>query len=367
MGFRTPLYHLHRKLGAKILEFAGWEMPLLYRGIVAEHLHTRSVSSIFDVSHMGRIFLSGPGATELLERICTRKLSDMPVGKVRYSHICNEAGGVIDDVVVSRYEDKWLLACNAGNRRKVLSWLEQHALGRSVSIEDRTEETAMLAIQGPATLEIVRAMLPVADLASLNRWSFLAGSYAGADFYVSRTGYTGEDGFEVVVPAAFAELTWSSLCQSRTDSASDRQILPAGLGARDTLRIEAGLPLYGHELTEQIDPISAGFEWVVCWDKPFIGREALSEVKRRGPTHRLVGLQLEGRRIARAESEVLDEGGRKIGWVTSGTLSPTLNRSIAMAYLRAEHAATGRAIAVQISTQTVTGKIVPLPFYRGTK
>jgi len=364
-SLRTPLHQTHRRFGAKMVAFAGWEMPLLYRGIIPEHRHTRRASSIFDVSHMGRIEIGGPDAEALLEHLCTRRLGDMPAGRLRYSHMCNEAGWILDDLVVARREDRWLVVCNASNRKKILDWIAAAGKDKKVTIEDITLRTAMFALQGPATLAIVSRLLPL-PMDPPKRWSFVAGTYMGMDYFISRSGYTGEDGLEVIVPAMIAELVWQRLCPPGA-SAGDETMLPAGLGARDTLRIEAGLPLYGHELTEQIDPISAGFAWAVDLEKDFVGAETLRRIAREGPAYKLAGLELPGRRIARPPCDVHDESGNKIGWVTSGTLGPTLNKSIAMAYLSAEYAEPGAEVCVPLRNQQVPATVVPLPFYRAQK
>jgi aminomethyltransferase len=360
---RTPLYDMHVAAGAQIVPFAGWEMPLLYKGIVPEHQHTRTASSIFDVSHMGRIRVTGPQSLDLLERLCTRKLADMQAGRVRYSYMCNENGGILDDLVVARYEEegRWLVVCNGSNRQKIVAWMLQHSAGRQVNVEDITLETGMVAIQGPLTLATLQPLIPF-NASGLRNWSFLAGSYMGIDYYISRSGYTGEDGCEIIVPGGVASFIWQRVTQ--TEDGSPATIQPAGLGARDTLRIEAGLPLYGHELSEQTDPISAGFGWAVSLDKEFIGVEALRRVAAEGPTRKLVGLELAGRRIARQDAQVQDGSGRVIGAVTSGTLAPSLGKSIAMAYVDKQHAVPGRQVVVRLRDQAIPADVVALPFYK---
>jgi aminomethyltransferase len=361
---KTPLYDLHVAAGAQMVPFAGWEMPLLYKGIIPEHQHTRAASSIFDVSHMGRIRVTGPASLELLERLCTRKLTDMPAGRVRYSHMCNENGGILDDLVVARYAEagRWLVVCNGSNRQKIFNWMKRHATGMSVTVEDITIATGMVAIQGPLTLATLRPLIPF-DASGLKNWSFLAGSYMGIDYYISRSGYTGEDGCEIIVPAGVAPFIWQRVTQSE-DGATPSVIQPAGLGARDTLRLEAGLPLYGHELNEQVDPISAGFGWAVSLDKAFIGVEALRRVAAEGPARRLAGLELVGRRIARQGAQVQDGSDRLIGAVTSGTLAPVLGKSIAMAYLDKQYADGGRQVVVMLREQAIAAVVVGLPFYK---
>lgn len=338
-----------------MVDFAGWEMPLLYTGIVEEHLHTRRAISIFDISHMGRIELRGDQAEPLLQRVCTRQLGNAEVGRSLYSHVCNESGGILDDVIVSRCADHWLVVCNASNRAKILSWLRQH--GPEVQIDDKTESSMMVALQGPKTIERISRKLPM-PVAELKRYRFLSGTHMFMPYTVFRSGYTGEDGLEIILPAmagAFAP-SWIA------DDDENGEVKPAGLGARDTLRLEAGMPLYGHELGEQIDSISAGLAWCVDLKKDFIGADVLRKIAEQGPQRKLLGLELEGRRIARQHATVL-HGGQPVGEVTSGTFGPTVGKSIAMAYVEAEHAEEGRQLAVDLAGKPVDATVVRLPFY----
>lgn len=358
---RTPLYDRHVEAGARMVDFVGWEMPLLYRGIIEEHRHTRAAASIFDVSHMGRIEIRGRDAEAMLEYVCTRRLGDMQPGQSRYSHVCGESGGILDDVIVSRYDDRWLLVCNACNHARIAAWLAKNAHGRSVELEDITDQTAMIAVQGPRTMAQAAARVPV-PLSDLRRYRFRTGTYLGTPFTIFRTGYTGEDGVEVIVPASAASVVWTFLTQPHDDF-EPPTVQPAGLGARDTLRIEAGLPLYGHELHEHVDPITAGFAWCVDLEKDFCGAAAVRAVARQGAARRLVGLELAGRRIARQHGTVR-AGGRVVGEVTSGTFAPTLGRSIAMAYVEVGHDRPGTSLAVRIGEHEEPATVVALPFYR---
>jgi len=356
---RTPLYNLHIQLGARMVDFAGWEMPMLYTSIIEEHLHTREVGSIFDVSHMGRIELRGGDAETLLQRVCTRQLGHAEVGQCCYSHICNEQGGILDDVIVSRYDDHWLVVCNAANRDKVLSWLRRHGQAMEVAITDVTKGTLMVAIQGPAAVEKLSGLLPI-PFTELKRYHFRTGELIGSPYTMFRTGYTGEDGVELVAPAAIAPLAGNFLASAVS---GDHGFKPAGLGARDTLRLEAAMPLYGRELHERVDPLSAGQSWCVDLEKDFIGADALRSIAKAGPDQRLVGLELQGRRIARQHAPVLD-GHRPVGQVTSGTFSPTLERSIAMAYVHAPAAEPGRTLTVELAGRRAGAVIIGLPFYK---
>ena len=360
---RTALYDTHERLGARLIDFGGWEMPILYSGITDEHAHTRTASSIFDVSHMGRLMVKGDDAEALLQWVCTRNIEKLKVGRSGYSHLCNERGGVLDDVIVSRYEDKYLVVCNAGNRPKILAHLQQHAEGRKVKIDDTTTATVMLAVQGPATMEMFAKnldKLPI-NLDKMGRFGFTSGSYMGMTYSIFRSGYTGEDGLEVVLPSLAGALVWDYLTQ---DGGEDRvTIKPAGLGARDTLRLEAGMPLYGHELSEDIDPISAGCKWCVDLKTDFLGADALRKIEADGPARKITGLVLEGKRIARQGAKVF-AGDRDIGEVTSGTLSTTLEKSIAMAYVDASAAEPDAVLDVDLRGRRVAATVVPLPFYK---
>jgi aminomethyltransferase len=358
----TPFHDFHVNAGARMVEYAGWEMPILYRGIVEEHEHTRNSGSLFDVSHMGRLSFSGPQAMALLDKVLTRKISDQKVGQSRYSLVCNEAGGVLDDVIISRDQKSWLLVCNAANRERIVKHLSdvRRASDLDVDITDQTTATAMVALQGPKVIEKLSVVLPV-DLASMKRYHFATESLMLVKFTVFRSGYTGEDGIELIIPAKAASMAMK-LLGGKMDRA-EASIKPAGLGARDTLRLEAGMPLYGHELTETSDPLSAGLQWAVDLSKDFIGAPALRAIADKGPARKLVGLELEGRRIARQGAPVV-QSGKAVGEVTSGTFSPTLQKSIAMAYVDAALVAEGTALDVDLKGTTNPAKVVKLPFYK---
>ncbi len=359
---RTPFYDFHASAGARMVDFAGWEMPILYRGIVDEHEQTRRSGSIFDVSHMGRLHFSGSDAMRFLNHVATRNLSDQVVGQSRYSLICNERGGVLDDVIISRDAKYWLMVCNAPNREKLVLYFidTRRASGMDFDLADQTESTAMVALQGPKVIDRVSGVLPV-DVKAMKRYHFATASLMLIKLAVFRGGYTGEDGIELIIPAKMAPMA-IKLLAGRADK-PDATIKPAGLGARDTLRLEAGMPLYGHELSETIDPISAGLGWAVDLAKDFVGVEALRKIKETGPKRKLVGLELEGKRIARQGTPV-KLGEEVIGEVTSGTFSPTLQKSIAMAYVDAAHASEGTSLAVDLKGSINPAKIVNLPFYK---
>lgn len=359
---RTPFHAFHVSAGARLVDFAGWEMPLLYQSVVDEHVQTRTSGSLFDVSHMGRLQFTGPDAQPFLQRVLTRNVGNQQVGQSRYSLVCAESGGTLDDVIVSRDANRWLVVCNASNRDKLVRHFTdlRRKWAMDFDLADQTEATAMLALQGPRVIEKLATVVP-GDLRALKRYHFQTVDMLLVKATVFRSGYTGEDGVEIVLPATVASLAMKML-GGRFDP-PDATIKPAGLAARDTLRLEAGMPLYGHELTEAIDPLSAGLGWAVDLAKDFVGVEALRRIHADGPKRRLVGLELDGRRIARQGSAVLLHGAA-VGEVTSGTLSPTLHKSIAMAYVDTACSAEGTPLAVDLKGQTGQAKIVKLPFYR---
>ncbi len=355
---RTPLYDWHVSHGARMVDFGGWDMPIQYTTITEEHTAVRTAAGVFDVSHMGRLSFGGAGALELLQHLCTNDLATMADGQVRYSLLCNEQGGIRDDVLVYRWPYGWAMVVNASNREKIVGWINQHMGGRDVQLNDQTLGTAMVAVQGPNAVELCRGLVE-ADAAQLKYYYATPTRYRGKGCVVSRTGYTGEDGFEFMVAADQGVTLWEELI--------GRGARPCGLGARDTLRLEAAMPLYGHELNEEIDPLQAGLGWAVKLAKgDFIGRDALLRRKDDPSLGRRVGLELEGKRIARGGAAVL-RGGAEVGRVTSGTFSPTLGRAIAIGYVEPALAAPGAACEVDIRGTAAPAKVVPLPFYRRQK
>ena len=360
---RTPFHDFHVAAGARLVDFVGWEMPICYKSIVGEHEQTRRSGSLFDVSHMGRIQFTGRDAARFLDRVLTRNVSTQKLGQSRYSLVCNPAGGVMDDVIVSKDVRHWTMVCNGSNRQKIVDHIHKvrHDESLDFDIADDTEHTAMVAIQGPRVIDKIADVLPV-DIRGLKRYHFVSEELMMTPLTVYRSGYTGEDGVEVVIPARAASLAVKLLTGSLEKESAT--IKPAGLGARDTLRLEAGMPLYGHELTEETDPVSAGLGWAVDLTKDFIGADKLKAIAAEGPKRKLVGLELEGRRIARQGTPVVDETGKPIGEVTSGTFGPTVQKSIAMAYVEAAHAAVGTPIAVDMKGERNPAKVVPLPFYK---
>lgn len=366
---RTPLYGFHVEHGAKMVDYAGWEMPILYTSIHEEHHAVRTAAGIFDVSHMGRVRFSGRHARRMLERLCTRKVSDMKVGACRYSLVCNEQGGVKDDVIVYRFDDHWLMVCNAANREKLLAHFETVRGDLAVKIDDQTLGTAMVAVQGPRVMEMIGQYSK--EVPTLKRYSFAVKNMLVLKMIISRTGYTGEDGVEVILGASMVGMAMKLLMRNNPDGTP--MLRACGLGCRDTLRMEAGMPLYGHELDEQTDPFAAGLGFAVSLDKDqdadhgeperFIGQEALKAIAARGPQKTLVGLKLEGKRTARQHTAVRC-GNEAVGEVTSGCLSPTLGYPIAMAYVDSRSVGGGGSLTVDVGGSPVAAEVVPLPFYK---
>ncbi len=354
---RTPVHELHRQLGARMVPFAGFAMPVQYSSIVEEHRAVRERAGLFDVSHMGQIHLRGPGAAAALERLVTCPVATLPRGRVRYGLLCHDSGGVVDDVTVYRTgEDAFFLCVNAANVEKDYRWVVRHA-GPDAEVRDRSAETGLLALQGPAAAAILArtTSLPVAEL---GRFRLLEGKLGNAPALVSRTGYTGSDGFELYCAAADA----SGLFARLLEVGRAYGLHPAGLGARDTLRLEAALPLYGHELDDETTPLEAGLDRFVKLEAGgFIGVEALRRQRALGVARRLAGFALEERGVARAGYEILDAGAA-VGRVTSGAPSPTLGKSIGLGYVPPGRAAVGTRLEVAIRGRRVPIRVVATPF-----
>jgi aminomethyltransferase len=360
---RTPLFDWHVAHQARMVEFGGWMMPVQYASIVDEHHATRKGVGLFDISHMGRLKFTGSGAAAFLDRLLTRRVVGMGAGKIRYSLVTNESGGILDDVLVYHLsENHYLLVVNASNRPKIVGWVERHLpSAKDVQFADQTLETAMIAVQGPAALASVTNLVS-APLGEMEYYTGTSAKIVGVSGLASRTGYTGEDGCELIVPRDAALSVWEAVL----NAGSARGAKPAGLGARDTLRLEAAMPLYGHELSEEIDPYRAGLSFAVNLSHDFIGRNALSRLKDAPDQPVRVGLALSGKRVPREHYAVL-QGGASVGAVTSGTFSPTLEKPIAMAYVRRDVAAVGTDLAIDIRGKSEPAQVVELPFYRRSK
>jgi aminomethyltransferase len=357
---QTPLYQVHARLGAVMTSFAGWQMPLRYGSETAEHQAVRHAAGLFDLSHMGEILVRGPGAGAALDYALTGFISVLRPGRARYTMICAADGGVLDDLVVYRQgEQEYLVIANASNTSVVLSELRSRASGFDASVTDATDGYALIAVQGPEAAGILGGLTDL-DLGAMKYYAGAFGSVAGASAWVARTGYTGEDGFEVFCRAADAVAVWDAVFAS----GAPEGLVPAGLAARDTLRLEAGMPLYGNELGPDMTPFEAGLGRVVKFDKPgdFVGRSALEALALVTPVRRLVGLTIQSRRVARHGYPVLADG-EVCGVVTSGAPSPTLGHPIAMAYLNASADARDAVLSVGIRGETVPAQLTDLPFY----
>jgi aminomethyltransferase len=356
---RTPLYSAHRRAGAKMVEFAGWEMPVQYAGIINEHVAVRSSAGLFDVSHMGEIEIRGSDALELCQKVSANDVSRIKPQQAQYNLLMNEKGGIVDDVIFYNIEPGYFLICvNASNSDKDFAWIQEHAEG-DVRLENASSRYAQLALQGPLAETILQPLTSL-RLGEIRSFSFAIGQVSSIRCLVARTGYTGEDGFELYCDPSGAETLWDALLES----GEPQGLEPAGLGARDTLRLEKAYPLYGHELDDTTTPLEAGLEWVTKLAKgSFIGREVLLKQKEQGIRRKLVGLELMEPGIARSEYALFKDG-KSIGRVTSGTKSPTLGKAIALAYVTIEEAALNNTIEVDIRGRKTRAKLVSLPFYQ---
>lgn len=356
---RTPLHERHAAAGARLVPFAGWEMPLLYKSIVAEHRAVRQGAGLFDVSHMGQVRLHGGDAVALAQRLFTNRIAEAPLGRVRYGLLCSEDGGVVDDVTAYRVEGDEVLFCvNAANLEQDLTWIGRvRAAGNfACEIRDESAATVLLALQGPKALELAHRVVDD-DEPPPRRWRFREAEIAGTPVWLSRTGYTGEDGYELYAPAQAATELWD-----RLRAVGGEELVPAGLGARDTLRTEMAFPLYGHELDRERDPIAAGLERFVAFGAGFVGEPALRRIAETGPALRLVGLVGEGRRVPRPGSPIVAE--EEVGVVTSGTFGPSVERPIAIGYVPSPYAACGTRLAVELRGRRVAYTVVETPFFR---
>ncbi|MFQ6029811.1 MAG: glycine cleavage system aminomethyltransferase GcvT [Dehalococcoidia bacterium] len=361
MNLRTTLHPVHLDLGGRMVPFGGWDMPVQYSGIISEVKAVRTDQGIFDVSHMGRLYLSGPRCTDFLDWVLTNSATTLRVGRARYCLICNEAGGVIDDTIFYRLaEDRYLLIPNAGNRMEVVAWFQRwidEKFAGGVTIDDRTITTSLIAFQGPNTAEALDRLcqLEGGESPSGQRpFTWRDGKFQGKTVFVGRTGYTGEDGFEIALAAADSQVVWNALL--------DQGATPCGLGARDVLRLEAALPLHGHEIDAETTPIEAGLDRFVRSEGQFVGSEVLQKQREQGVERQLVGMKLPGRSAPRAGYAILSQG-REVGRITSGTYSPTLDTSIAMGYVLVRYDTPGQTLEVDLRGRAAPVEVVPLPFY----
>ncbi len=364
---RTPLHEWHAGHGARLVDFAGWEMPVQYTSIVKEHEATRQHVGLFDISHMARFRFDGPHAAAFLDQLVTRRIADLKPGKIRYALVTNQQGGILDDVLVYHLHEPdgtrffWMVV-NAGNRAKISDWIKSRPGFHDVTFTDETTESAMIAVQGPRALEAAQTLFGDEPLDAMSNYSGCVSSIQDRRVIVSRTGYTGEDGVELILPADFAVELWETLMHQATSLGGG----PVGLGARDTLRLEAGMPLYGHELAEDIDPFQAGLGFAVnLKGRAFPGHQVLAEAAENQDRPRRVGLVLDGKRVAREHYPIIDSGGQ-VGEITSGTFSPTFQRPIAMGYVQPQLSEIGTKLQIDLRGQNVSAEVVELPFYRRT-
>jgi aminomethyltransferase len=351
---RTPLYETHVKLGAKIVPFAGWEMPVYYSSIIAEHKAVRAGAGIFDIGHMGAVKISGASALQYLQKLLSNDVSRLDAGSSQYSMILNRSGGVIDDIFVYRLPDHYMLIINASNTDKDIAWLKKNN-SEGVEIKDLKDKMTLLALQGPKAQGILKKICDV-DLNNIGHHKITNALVFNVPSLVSRTGYTGEDGFELFFAVSKAEVIWNKLIELGA--------APCGLAARDSLRLEAGMPLYGHEYNEGITPLETSFTFAVKLDKgDFIGREALVQHKEEGISKKLVGIRLKETGIPRQGFKIIKDN-RVVGYITSGTMSPTLKVPIGMGYVRIENSEIGSILDVEIRGKLVKAEVVKLPFYK---
>ena len=362
---RTTLHDTHQALGAKLIEFGGYAMPVQYGPILDEVRCVRTAAGLFDLGHMGRVLVTGPDAVAFVDRIATNHCARIPVGAIRYSLFCRADGNPIDDVLLYRQQDAVYIVVNASNTEADLAWMREHAAGFQVEIDDQTSRTAMLALQGQRSAEILSQVVSGYDLAQLGYYKFTFATVCGLrDVRISRTGYTGEDGFEIYFPAAEAPRVWRTL----SEVGAGKGLKPIGLGARDVLRLEAGMPLYGHEIDLEHNPIEAGLSFGVSFREEkgeWIGRAALERVKA-APTRRLVGLTTPGPRVPRQGTPVFD-GAEQVGSVCSGAPSPTLETNIASAYVALGHDDAGRTLELDFRGKRQACTVQELPFYSRTR
>jgi aminomethyltransferase len=360
---RTPLYSCHAELGAKLVDFAGWEMPVQYDGVIDEHRAVRTAAGMFDVSHVGEVRVRGAGAEAFLQRLTPNDVTKLSPGRAHYSGLLTDRGTYIDDLLIYRLAaDDFLVVVNASNAERDFAWMSEAAerAGNDAQVTNESDRYALIALQGPKAIEILTP-LATPGVSALRYYGFLQGEVAGRPALISRTGYTGEDGVELYLAPEDAPEIWRRLL--------DLGVKPAGLGARDTLRLEAAMALYGHEIDETTTPFEAGLAWVVKLDKgEFLGREALQAQRAAGMSRKLVGFEVQGRGIARQGHTVLSqEGGEAVGAVTSGTWSPTFEKALGMAYVPVATSAPGTPLTLDVRGKAVPAVVVDVPFYRRAK
>jgi aminomethyltransferase len=364
---KTPLNRVHRELGGKMVDFGGWGMPVQYTaGVIEEHMRTRTAAGLFDVSHMGEIWVEGTDAIPFVNRITTNDVTKLVDGQAQYSALTNEKGGVVDDLLVYRFgREKLLLVVNASTTDKDWEWITSHKGDDDIVLTNASADYCQIAVQGPRAVSIVQKLTET-DLDEIKYYWFTTGHVDGVESIISRTGYTGEDGFEIYAAPEFAEQLWNKLLEIG-DFGGPEGILPAGLAARNTLRLESGMSLYGHELADDIAPLEAGLGWITKLQKgDFIGREALAELKEQGIERKLVGFEMTDRGIARDGFDVYIDD-KKVGVVTSGSPAPFLKKNIGLAFLPVGFANIGQEIKIDVRGKLLTAAVIETPFYRRKK
>lgn len=354
---RTGFYEIHKRLGAKIVEFAGYYMPVQYSGIISEHKRVRTTVGLFDVSHMGEFIVTGKNAVKFLQQLTINDVSELAVNQIQYSAMCYEDGGIVDDLLVYRLKDRYMMVVNASNLQKDFDWAQKHLMPE-VDLRNHSDELSLLALQGPKAVATLQKLTDV-KLDEIKYYWLFEGQVAGTEMVVSRTGYTGEPGFELCFPRQHSETMWNALMEA----GKEFDIEPIGLGARDTLRLEMKYCLYGNDIDQTTNPLEAGLSWITKLDKgAFIGRDALLKVKEEGVTRRLVGFQMEEKAFPRHGYKIFAQG-RQVGHVTSGTFSPMLEKGIGTGYVARGFTKIGTPLEIEIRKQKVPAHVVKTPFY----
>jgi aminomethyltransferase len=356
----TALHKIHEKLGAKMVPFAGYNMPVQYQGVNAEHLNVRENVGVFDVSHMGEFIIRGEGAFELVQKITTNDVAKLTIGKVQYSCLPNGKGGIVDDLLVYKMnENTFLLVVNASNIKKDWEWIQKHN-SADVEMINISDDTSLLAVQGPKATQAIQSLTEM-NISDMKYYTFQKGTFAGKEnILISTTGYTGSGGFEIYFKNEDAETIWNAIFEAGKDC----NISPAGLAARDTLRLEMGFCLYGNDINDSTSPLEAGLGWITKFTNDFIDADFLKNQKETGVKKRLVGFELIDRGVPRQGYQVLDEEGKTIGTVTSGTMSPSLKKAIGLAYVPSQMSSIGSEIYIEVRKKRLKAKIVSLPFYK---
>lgn len=356
----TALTHVHEALGAKMVPFAGFNMPVQYEGVNVEHETVRNAVGVFDVSHMGEFLLSGPDALDLIQRVTTNDASTLTIGRAQYSCLPNGKGGIVDDLIVYKIkEEEYLLVVNASNIEKDWNWISSHNT-KNVSMRNLSDDYSLLAIQGPKAVEAMQSLTSV-DLSAIKYYHFEVGPFAGIDYVIiSATGYTGSGGFEIYCKNSEVQQVWDKVFEAGAAFG----IKPIGLAARDTLRLEMGFCLYGNDIDDTTSPLEAGLGWITKFTKDFVDAEFLKAQKEAGVSRKLIGFEMIERGIPRHDYRVLDANGNEIGKVTSGTQGPSVKKAIGMAYVKTEFATPGSEIFIEIREKGVKGQVVKMPFYQ---